>query len=212
MAFRLIGNTTEPPARPVLFQIQGKFRGIPNGDIASVKIPPPRTSGKLSRSTLYKIFTGMLCFVFVIYCIILVVLIDHGHGSSKVNKRGKWGPTLVLSHQVLQDHIRKQAVEKRLQLEEDREDRRLQDSLSLLRPTNVSTTGTNDSFLAPKTDKNDADYVFNLEELDIHEMQPLERTPQHATIRNVEAPDSIQINKSEENEETKNITNTTDSK
>ena len=199
MAFRMTGNTKEPPAKPVFFQIHGKFRGLSSSEGVPFNIPPPRTTGKLSQSTLYKIFTIMLGSVFIIYCSLMMVMVQYQRESSILESEGRWGPTLAVSHQVLQDHIQRQVEQKRLQLEEELKERRLRDSAADVR----SPDHKESPLVVPTTDKKDADSVVDLEKMDTHEKQPLEAK--------AETSDIIQQDGSNENHETKNATNTTKS-
>lgn len=188
MVFRSIKSDL-PATRAKTLPIQGMIRRTKSGDGLIAVLPPVTAQHpKISRSALHRIFAGMLGSVFICYCCLMLVMIQH-RDSNVFAREGKWGPTMATSQQVLRDHIqnlaeqKRKEIDKKLQQEEEEQEKNPDNAEGQQRAKNV-TVG------ALGHNNNLHDSFENLEEIDIHDMKP---------------PEAVQQNKDQEKKKKSNM-------
>lgn len=159
MGFRM--SISAPSARPKWLPVQGMFRKSANIDGLPLMGPTPPITGRLSQSTLHKVFLGMLVTVFIFYCTLMMLIMQHNE-KSILDTEGKWGPTMAASHQVLRDHIQQLVEQRRQQTEEDRKERHIPNS-EIQISRHVEVDPSVEKHIVPFSD---------MEEVDIHDMKP----------------------------------------
>jgi hypothetical protein len=174
MGFRM--SKDAPPSRTKPLPIQGMLRRNKSGDGLTAVLPLTtlnKSSNKLSKSSLHKIFAAMLGMVFLCYCVLMLLMMQH-HDKSVFDSEGKWGPTMATSHQVLRNHIQ-QLVDER-QKTMDGEVSMQQLGSEVTPPAEKAQKGA----VSPLGQSGNAngDFFENLEETDIHDMRPPEAIQQ----------------------------------
>jgi len=165
MGFRT--SSSAPPARVKPLPIQGMLRRNKSGD-GLIAVLPTVTSQprRLSRSTLHRIFAVMLAAVFICYCCLMLMMIQH-RDKSIFDLKGKWGPTMATSQKVLRDHIHTLAEQKRKEFDEQlirQQQQQSEEHADNSKAKNVTVDALGKS----------GSVHVSLEEVDIHDMKPPE--------------------------------------